>query len=219
MAGSQILQIAFFSFSVVVIMNGNNLIDGANGLMPMSSIFQCLSLLFLCIISGDLINMSRVLLILIPLLIFLIFNYPLGKIFMGDFGAYFIGFLVANMCIIFFAEHPEINTWNAVLILFYPAFELLFSIVRKVSQNYDPTLPDPNHLHLKLFHCLNKSITNNLIVNNLIMPSLCAVWGVQFVFVCLFYSSLSIILLAIFINAIIYLGFYTSLPRVKNTAL
>jgi len=206
----------FFSFAMVVIMNGNNLIDGANGLMPMTTLIQILCLFYLSHSVDDFYSEVRLVLSAIPLLIFILFNYPWGKIFMGDFGAYFYGLIISTNTIIFFGDHPELPTWGAVLILFYPAFELLFSVIRKKIQKLDPTKPDNHHLHLKIFHLLRSQVIKPRTSNDLVMPCLSLIWGSPFVMLVWVYDSLLLTTLAIIVISFIYLGFYWALPRQTN---
>lgn len=206
----------FFSLAVVVIMNGNNLIDGANGLMPMSVIMQSLCLFYLCYLTEDSTNLYILIFIITPMTIFLIFNYPWGKVFMGDFGAYFFGFIISLSTIKIFGDHPELPTWVAVMILFYPAWELLFSFCRKVSVQKNPMMPDHHHLHLKMYHFLNKGITKPRVCNGMVMPCLALIWIMPFVLLVWVYHSLILTLFALLLIIIIYLGFYWALPRKKN---
>lgn len=210
------LNLIFFSFATLVIMNGNNLIDGANGLMPMSVIMQILSLFFLAYDLDDFSMQVRLLYLSIPLVIFLLFNYPWGKIFMGDFGAYFYGLMISTITIIFFGNHPELPTWGAVLILFYPAFELLFSVIRKKMQGQDPTQPDPNHLHLKLYFLLSKQVSRPRISNDLVMPCLSLIWGLPFIIIVWTYRSMPLTIIGILFFVIIYCGFFWALPKKNN---
>jgi len=207
------LNLIFFIFATVVIMNGNNLIDGANGLMPMTVIMQVLSLFFLAYQLNDFNMQLRLLYLTIPLVIFLIFNYPWGKIFMGDFGAYFYGFMVSVITINFFGEHPELPTWGAVLILFYPAFELLFSIVRKKINGQDPTHPDPYHLHLKMYFLLRHQVIRPRVSNDLVMPCLSLVWGLPFILIVWTYKSMTLTIVGLIALLIIYCGFFWALPK------
>jgi UDP-N-acetylmuramyl pentapeptide phosphotransferase/UDP-N-acetylglucosamine-1-phosphate transferase len=73
------LSLIFFIFATLVIMNGNNLIDGANGLMPMTVLIQVLSLFFLAYELDDFNVQVHLFYLTIPLVIFLLFNYPWGK--------------------------------------------------------------------------------------------------------------------------------------------
>ena len=132
---------------------------------------------------------------------------------MGDFGAYFYGFMVSAITIIFFGEHPELPTWGAVLILFYPAFELLFSIIRKKMDGQDPTQPDPNHLHLKMYFLLRNQVIRPRISNDLVMPCLSLIWGLPFVLTVSTYSSMPLTMIGVLFISLIYCGFYWALPK------
>jgi UDP-GlcNAc:undecaprenyl-phosphate/decaprenyl-phosphate GlcNAc-1-phosphate transferase len=109
----------FFLFASLVIINGTNLIDGMNGLMTFSTLSQLVALLFLSVLSADYEISKVIVLLIVPMLIFLFFNFPFGRVFIGDFGAYFIGFIISMIIIIFFGRNPHLLSWNAVLILLY----------------------------------------------------------------------------------------------------
>lgn len=203
----------FFAFCVVVIMNGNNMIDGANGLMPMSIIMQSLSLFFICFTLEDIMNMTLLVYILIPMIVFFIFNYPLGKVFMGDLGAYFFGFFISLLVINIYAENPDLPNWGAVLILFYPALELLFSIFRKLSEGKNPMQPDQNHLHLKAFYFLQRDGIKLWVSNGLVMPCIALIWAMPFILIVWVHESLILTLISFIIMIIIYCAFYYALPR------
>lgn len=205
----------FFAFCVVVIINGNNLIDGANGLMPMSIIMQCLSLFYICFKTQDTVNMIRLIYIFTPMIIFLIFNYPWGKVFMGDLGAYFFGFFISLITIVIFGDHPELPTWSAVIVLFYPALELLFSMCRKVLEGQNPMHPDTHHLHLKIFYFLKHDGMKPRVSNGLVMPFLGLIWAMPFILVVWVYQSLMLSIIALLVMILIYSGFYWALPRKK----
>ena len=90
-----------------------------------------MALVSLCILAhrfGD----NEILLICIcvvaAILGFLFFNYPKGLIFLGDGGAYLIGFLVALLTIVLLSKNSEISPWVAILINIYPITETVFTI-------------------------------------------------------------------------------------------
>jgi UDP-GlcNAc:undecaprenyl-phosphate GlcNAc-1-phosphate transferase len=213
---SPVLSLLFFSFCVLVIINGSNLIDGANGLLPMSVLMQALGLMYIIYEANDSLNMIRLVYVIVPVIIFMGFNFPWGKIFLGDTGAYFLGFMMSLLTIIIFSQNPEIPTWVAVLILFYPAFELLFSIIRKLIEHKSPMEPDPHHLHLKMFHLLKNQVIKSRASNSLVMPCLALIWGMPFILLVWVKDNLILTLLGIVLITIIYLGFYWSLPRKKD---
>lgn len=215
--GSSILMSwLFYAFCVVVIINGNNLIDGTNGLMPMSIIMQCSSLFYICFETENFTNMICLIYILIAMVIFLIFNYPWGKVFMGDLGAYFFGFSISLLTIVIYGENPELPTWSAILILFYPALELLFSLCRKVLEGQNPMSADSHHLHLKMFYFLTKDGIKPMVSNALVMPCIGLIWSMPFMIIVWVYQSQTLTIIGLLIMLIIYGGFYWALPRKNN---
>ena len=83
---------------------------------------------------------------------FFIWNFPAGLIFLGDGGAYFIGFMLGELALLLVMRNPQVSTWYAVLLLIYPAFETLFSAYRRVFvRGKSPTMPDGIHLHSLIF--------------------------------------------------------------------
>jgi len=208
---SSLISLLFFCFCVIVVVNGNNLIDGANGLMPMTVLMQCFSLIYLCLQVNDFEYLLIICYLILPLIIFLIFNYPLGLIFMGDFGAYLYGFFVGLLCIAIFGEYPQYPTWAAIIILFYPSFELLFSFIRKSIIKKNPFNPDQHHLHLKMFYLMKEERVNSKVPNSLVMPSLTLIWCSPFIFFIWFHRSLLLTILSLIVLVIIYLGFFWAL--------
>lgn len=92
----------FYAIALIGLMNGMNFIDGANGLLTMTllSSFFGLGLIAYCINDHEFLLI--ILFFSIPLFIFLLFNYPWGKIFMGDVGAYWFGWVAGTINISFF---------------------------------------------------------------------------------------------------------------------
>jgi UDP-GlcNAc:undecaprenyl-phosphate GlcNAc-1-phosphate transferase len=211
---SLLLNSIFFLFCMLVIINGSNLIDGANGLLSITSIMQLLSLIYICYISNDVVNMTNLFILIIPLLIFTIFNYPLGRIFLGDTGAYLIGFFTGLISIIIFSEHPEVPTWLAVLILFYPGFELLFTIIRRFFNCKKQMDPDQGHLHNMMFKYLNNKLKNTHASNSLVMPCFLILWGLPFLLLIFVMDNIVWISLSILLMIIIYINLYFIFYRI-----
>ncbi len=161
------ISIIFFTFSILVVMNGMNLIDGMNGLFGFTALFLLFAISIIAFHVGDLHVAEIAILSASPLIVFLLFNFPFGKIFMGDLGAYFYGFVISVLIIHLFGKHDHLLTWSAVLILFYPCMELLFSFVRKINSHLSPFDPDAKHLHSLIYkqikiRCRNLSLANSL---------------------------------------------------------
>ena len=202
-----ILKEIFFIFSILVIINGNNLIDGVNGNMALTNIVQLAVLALLASMMGDIYIVELCVILLLPLIIFLIFNFPSGKIFSGDAGAYFYGFAISASTIYLFGEHDQLLSWNAVLILIYPSLELLFSFIRKkMFENKSPFTPDAKHLHSLIFRYLSKKfkLTNNSYVAIYLLPLITAPFLVY-----LYANDIFNIIFSIFMIFVIYILLYS----------
>lgn len=202
---------AFFIFSILVIMNGNNLIDGVNGNMALSNIVQLIvvALLAFSVNDNELVQISFIL--LIPLFIFLIFNYPFGKIFCGDAGAYFYGFSVSALAIYLYGANDNFLSWGAILILIYPSIELLFSFIRKrFFESKSPFVPDTRHLHSLVFNYFGKRFKgwNNSFVVFFLLPFIFAPIVLYFVS-----GDLFGILILIFLTFVFYIAVYLLLSK------
>ena len=208
----------FFSFAVISICNGFNLIDGANGLSSMTAFCALSCILFLSASVQDNVIAIVSCLYLTFVLIFLFFNYPFGKIFLGDSGAYFLGFSIGVLLIILVGRNPSISPWNAILILFYPAMETIFSFLRKIFfESKSPFQPDSHHLHLKIFFLMrdSKLIGGKRRNNSLVMPFISVVWATPLLLMPWVYEHHILIIFFICIMCIGYVGFYASIPRTK----
>lgn len=138
--------------AVAGIANAINIIDGFNGLASMVSICMLMSLAYVAFQIGDMFVLVASLIVAGATAGFLIWNYPVGLIFLGDGGAYFIGFLLGELTLLLVIRNPEVSTWYAALLLIYPAFETLFSAYRRMFvRGKSPAMPDGIHLHSLIF--------------------------------------------------------------------
>jgi UDP-N-acetylmuramyl pentapeptide phosphotransferase/UDP-N-acetylglucosamine-1-phosphate transferase len=87
---------------------------------------------------------------------FFLWNYPAGLIFLGDGGAYFLGFFVAELAILLLARHPGVvSPLFPLLVCIYPVFETVFSIYRRrILRAVPPSMPDGIHLHSLIYRRL-----------------------------------------------------------------
>jgi len=212
-----LIRILFFSICLTALSNGMNMIDGMNGLSGLTSLNILAAIVALVLLFDiDKFDIQIFLILGGLLVVFLIFNFPFGKIFLGDAGAYWIGWLLGVIIIDLF-NSPDLNTWAAALILFYPTMEVLFSTIRKLFLKKNPLLPDLNHLHLKLYFLLKGPIERNPKFNSFttlclmpfwICPVLTVVW-IQY------QSELAKYFLILFI--FLYLIYYFLIPHPKNS--
>jgi UDP-N-acetylmuramyl pentapeptide phosphotransferase/UDP-N-acetylglucosamine-1-phosphate transferase len=82
---------------------------------------------------------------------FLMWNYPSGKIFAGDGGAYVWGMVIAVACVALVQRHSAVSPWFPMLLLIYPVWETLFSIYRKLARGQSPGTADALHFHQLIF--------------------------------------------------------------------
>jgi UDP-N-acetylmuramyl pentapeptide phosphotransferase/UDP-N-acetylglucosamine-1-phosphate transferase len=146
------LSLPLTIFAIAGVANAVNIIDGFNGLAGVVTMFMLLSLAFVAFQVDDVFVMTAALIVVGSIAGFLIFNYPRGLIFLGDGGAYFIGFMLAELAVLLVARNPSVSAWYAILLLIYPVVETVFSIYRrKVVRGVSPGLPDGVHLHMLIF--------------------------------------------------------------------
>jgi UDP-N-acetylmuramyl pentapeptide phosphotransferase/UDP-N-acetylglucosamine-1-phosphate transferase len=138
--------------AVAGIANAVNIIDGFNGLASVVTICMLISLAMVAREVGDVYVLVAALMVAGATFGFLIWNYPVGLIFLGDGGAYFIGFMLGELALLLVMRNPEVSTWYAALLLIYPAFETLFSAYRRMFvRGKSPAKPDGIHLHSLIF--------------------------------------------------------------------
>jgi UDP-N-acetylmuramyl pentapeptide phosphotransferase/UDP-N-acetylglucosamine-1-phosphate transferase len=138
--------------AVAGIANAINIIDGFNGLASVVTICMLFSLGYVALQVNDMFILVAALLVAGATAGFLVWNYPVGFIFLGDGGAYFLGFMLGELSVLLVMRNPQVSTWYAALLLIYPVFETLFSIYRRLFlRGKSPGMPDGIHLHSLIF--------------------------------------------------------------------
>jgi UDP-N-acetylmuramyl pentapeptide phosphotransferase/UDP-N-acetylglucosamine-1-phosphate transferase len=128
-----------------------NLIDGYNGLAGTVAVIICLALAHVALQLGDRQLAAMLAGLIGATLGFLLWNYPHGKIFAGDGGAYMWGLVIAVASIQLVQRHSMVSPWFPMLLLIYPVWETLFSIYRKAARGISPGTPDALHFHQLVF--------------------------------------------------------------------
>lgn len=151
-----VVAFLFTIFAVGGVVNAVNIIDGFNGIVSGVAGFMLAAIAIVSFQLDDIFLLTASLAMLGPLLGFLFWNYPQGKIFLGDGGSYLVGFWLAELSVLIVARHPEVSPWFAALLLIHPVFETLFSVYRrKFINGKSPWHPDGLHLHTLIFRRLN----------------------------------------------------------------
>lgn len=151
-AGFTLGSLALTLFTVAGIANAVNIIDGFNGLASMCVMLMLAALAYVAFQVGDGVIGSLALLGIAAVAGFFLWNYPHGLIFLGDGGAYFLGFWVAELGILLLVRNPEVSPIFPLLVCIYPVFETVFSIYRRIVVRGRPALlPDGIHLHSLIY--------------------------------------------------------------------
>jgi UDP-N-acetylmuramyl pentapeptide phosphotransferase/UDP-N-acetylglucosamine-1-phosphate transferase len=149
--------VAFTVFAVGGVANAINIIDGYNGLAAGHSVIVLAAFAAVSAVVGDEFLLFSTLAMTGALLGFLAWNYPGGRIFLGDGGAYLLGFWLGELSVLMVVRHPDVSPWFPMLLLVYPIFETLFSMYRrKIVQRLSPGVPDRNHLHQVIYAYLTR---------------------------------------------------------------
>lgn len=125
------VSLPFTAIAVGGVANAINIVDGYNGLAGMVAVLMLGALGYVGFLAGDTLVWRTALALAGAILGFFLWNYPRGLIFLGDGGAYFIGFILAELSVLLVARNPAVSPWFPLLVLIYPIFETIFSIYRR----------------------------------------------------------------------------------------
>ena len=166
-----VISVIFTAIAVGGVANSINIIDGLNGLTAGTALIILAAFGIIARQVGDIPLAFTCLIIAGAVGGFFLVNWPKGKIFLGDGGAYFLGFTLAWIAVLLPERNSGVSPWTSLLICSYPIIEVAFSILRRMlREGYSPTEPDFAHLHSlankrwakKIFSNLSKSVQNGL---------------------------------------------------------
>lgn len=157
------ISFLFTAFAIGGVANAINIIDGFHGLAAGTLILILSAFALAAWRVGDMEFCAVAITMAAIMAGFLLVNFPLGKLFLGDAGAYFAGYIVAVMAVMLPARNAEISPWVSLLILAYPVTETIVSIIRKtLSEGHHPGQPDNQHLHQLIYKSWIEKITSGL---------------------------------------------------------
>jgi len=217
-----ILSIAFTCFAVTGVINAFNIIDGYNGLAAMVAAIILACIAYVGFLVRDYTVIVLALAIVGPILGFLVWNYPRGLIFLGDCGAYFLGFWVAELSLLLVSRHSQVSKWFPLLLCFYPIFETLFTIYRRlIMRRINPGLPDALHLHQMIhrrvvarpLESINVDVKNKQ--NSLTSPYLWALCLIAAIPAVLFWQNHLLLKLFTLLFIFMYIWLYWSIVHFK----
>ena len=192
MLENYLFSLFFTLFCLMILINGTNFIDGLNGLVLTYYLMIIFIIFNLKLFEYSFLNNLDVILIMMIFIYLILFNI-FNQLYIGDSGSYLIGFLFGYFLLQIYENNQFLSPYFIALLLWYPAFEILFSIIRKIKFRKSPFKPDNKHFHHLLFLYIYKKFKfKNNLSNNL--------------------STLIII----FYNALIFL---VSIQNIQHTAL
>jgi UDP-N-acetylmuramyl pentapeptide phosphotransferase/UDP-N-acetylglucosamine-1-phosphate transferase len=210
-----ILNIAIFNhlfviFCIVILINGSNFFDGLNTLNTGYFLFITLIINYLILENIIFVNEVYIYKYLTFILLFLYILNFINKIFLGDSGSYLLGFFFSVLLINLYATNNHISPFYIVLLVWYPSYENLFSIIRKKIFNRSTMKPDSNHLHQLVFFFIKKKLKFKTLYANLFSANLINIFNfLIFLISSNFISNTKIIIIFIIFNLIIYtLSYY-----------
>ena len=161
-------KLFFTSFCILIVINGTNFIDGLNTLVIG---YYLIILIFISSFykNNDFLLVSHQIIIFISIILFslLILN-SLNLLYLGDNGAYLIAFFISIILIDLSSNLKNLSPYYIANLLWYPAYENLFSIIRKLKNNKSALRPDNLHLHQLIFLYIKKKLNmKSKIINTL----------------------------------------------------
>ena len=158
-----IFALFFVCLCFLFIINGSNLIDGYNGLLSIHTLIILINLFFVNYFNENTDLALFIFFAIIIVAVFLKYNFPRAKIFLGDSGSYFLGAFIAISVIKTSIANPLISPFYFCILLFYLFFEVFFSFIRKiVNEKKSPLFPDSKHLHMLIYKILLKKNNDKL---------------------------------------------------------
>jgi len=209
-------------FAAAGIANAINIIDGFNGLASMCVVMILMATAYVANQVGDDTVATLAIMGAGAVLGFFFWNFPGGLIFLGDGGAYFLGFYAAELGILLIARNPSVSPLCPLLMCIYPVFETVFSMYRrKILRGGAMGLADGVHLHSLIYRRIlrwavgrhdAKLLTRR---NSMTAPYLWLVCGMGIAPSLLWWDNSAILGAFIILFGIGYVALYASILRFK----
>ncbi len=209
--------------AVAGIANAVNIIDGFNGLASMCVVLMLVAVAYVAVQVGDPMVGLLALAGIGAVLGFFLWNFPAGLIFLGDGGAYFLGFFVAELNILLLHRNPgEVSPLFPLLVCIYPVFETLFSIYRRTFlRAVPPSMPDGIHLHSLVYRRVMRWAVGDRSAkalarrNSMTSPYLWVLCMLSVIPAVLFWSNTGVLSMFLLLFGVSYVALYWRIVRFK----
>ena len=205
----------FVTFCILIIINGSNFIDGMNTLCI--GYYLLISATIFYLQFNEIIIIKDISVFYIFILILCIFLLNLtNQVYLGDSGSYLLGFSFSIFLISIYKFNQHISPFFIALLLWYPAYENLFSIIRKNIIKRSPMRPDAKHIHQLVFFYISKKYDLNTFAANTLTAQIINFYNIIIFSIGLYFITKSDIqILLILFSAAIYTLVYVKFFKFK----
>lgn len=215
----QLISVALTAFAVGGVANAVNIIDGFNGLASGTLLIGLTAIGTIAVRVGDDTLGMLCLGIAAATAGFGLVNFPFGKIFLGDGGAYLLGFMLAWTAVLLPMRNAVVSPWASLLACGYPVLETFFSIWRKQRrEGSSPGQPDRVHLHMLLYSRIARKMGNHMppaIQNALTSPMAWVIAAIPAGSAILWAENTAALAASGIISAIVYAAVYHRLTQFR----
>jgi UDP-GlcNAc:undecaprenyl-phosphate/decaprenyl-phosphate GlcNAc-1-phosphate transferase len=197
------------------IANGFNLIDGVNGLAAMTAIIAAVAMSLIADKADYNVMVHLAMMLAASVFGFFLVNYPFGFVFLGDAGAYTLGFVLSWFGIAILVNAPEATPWAILLVLFWPVADTLLAIYRRSRRKAGLFAPDRLHVHQLVMRAIeicflnrNKRHIANPLTTLVLAPFVIAPPAVGVIF----WDQTDISFAAVVIFGVMFFASYASAP-------
>jgi len=201
--------------------NAVNIIDGFNGLAAMCALIMLLALAYVGLQLNDRLVVTVALIAAGATLGFFVWNFPAGLIFLGDGGAYLLGFVIAELGVLTIARHSTVSPLFPLLLCAYPIFETVFTMYRRKLKGGSPSHPDGIHLHTLIHRRLVRPLLGEApesslrARNSMTSPYLWLLCSLSVIPAMLWFSHTAVLACFIVLFMVSYTALYWSIVRFK----
>jgi UDP-N-acetylmuramyl pentapeptide phosphotransferase/UDP-N-acetylglucosamine-1-phosphate transferase len=211
----KIASILFTIFCILILINGSNFLDGINTLV-IGYYLLVLGIIVITSTQFDLYINYNIFYLIIFLFIVFLFNF-FNQIYLGDSGSYLVSFLTAFFILDSVAKNDLVSPYFFCLLLWYPAFENLFSIIRRLFLKRKLEEADQGHLHQMIFKFLyQKKFFNTKYINTTTGILINLYNFIIFIISYKYYLHTEYLVLFILLNIFIYLFLYFFIKKKFN---